>query len=261
MPVFYFGEKRSGFKKMAGSGLDSWQDLVSTCNRLELEVNKSLSSSRGSSFNSQTEWRQKVEESLGRLALAVLSLKQKLNASKNNLTAGELRRREAITVGLEGREKQLRLAFQQQQAGMKQSESEEEQRRKLLKSSIVNIGLDNDWSNREDQPLLGATGSASEMMDQFHQRKSDTLDEQDRGLDALKDIIVRQKNLAQNIHSEVGAHNDLIEDIDNGLERTTHRITTTTENIRIVGRQDSVWRYWLMIFLLFIVIIVILAVH
>ena len=127
---------------MAGSGLDSWQDLVSTCNRLELEVSQSLSSSRGSSFNSQTEWRQKVEESLERLALAVLSLKQKLTASKNNLTAGELRRREAITVGLEGREKQLRLAFQQQrQTGMKQSESEEEQRRKLLNSSIVNIGM------------------------------------------------------------------------------------------------------------------------
>ena len=99
------------------------------------------------------------------------------------------------------------------------------------------------------------------MMNQYHQRKADTLDEQDRGLDALKDIIVRQKNLAQNIHAEVGAHNDLIDDIDDGLERTTHRITTTTENIRIVGRQDSVWRYWLAIFLLFIVIIVIIAVH
>ena len=58
------------------------------------------------------------------------------------MTTGELRRREAITVGLEGREKQLRLAFQQQrQTGMKQSESEEEQRRKLLNSSIVNIGM------------------------------------------------------------------------------------------------------------------------
>ena len=137
--------------------------------------------------------------------------------------------------------------------------------KKIIKIQIeifTSVGLDNDWSNREDQPLLGATGgSASEMMNQYHQRKADTLDEQDRGLDALKDIIVRQKNLAQNIHAEVGAHNDLIDDIDDGLERTTHRITTTTENIRIVGRQDSVWRYWLAIFLLFIVIIVIIAVH
>ena len=137
--------------------------------------------------------------------------------------------------------------------------------KKIIKIQIeifTSVGLDNDWSNREDQPLLGATGgSASEMMNQYHQRKADTLDEQDRGLDALKDIIVRQKNLAQNIHAEVGAHNDLIDDIDDGLERTTHRITSTTENIRIVGRQDSVWRYWLAIFLLFIVIIVIIAVH
>ena len=249
---------------MAGSGLDSWQDLVEKCKSLELEVQQSLGSTRGSSFNSQTEWRMRVQESLGRFSLAVLSLKQKLTASKSNLTGGELRRREAITVGLEGREKQLRLAFQQQQAGMKQSESEEEQRRKLLNSSssIVNVGLDNDWSNREDQPLLGgASGSASDMMSQYHQRKTDRLEEQDRGLDALQEIIVRQKNLAQNIQTEVGSHNDLLDDIDNGLERTTHRITTTTENIRIVGRNDSVWRYWLTILALFIVIIIIVAVH
>ena len=33
---------------------------------------------------------------------------------------------------------------------------------------FTSVGLDNDWSNREDQPLLGANGgSASDMMNQY----------------------------------------------------------------------------------------------
>ena len=238
--------------------LDSWHNLLDNCKKLEFEVNASLSSSRGYSTNSQTEWRQKVQESLGRFTLGVLSLRQKMNSSKDNLTTAELQRREAVIVGMEGREKQLRLAFQQQQTGLKSGQNQEAQRRKLLDSSIVNVGLANDWSNREDEPLLGAS-STSDLLSSYHQRRDDALSEQDRGLDALHDVIVRQKHLAQNIQQETEAHNDLIDDIDNGLERTTHRIVNTTENVRIVGRNDKVWKYWLVIFLLVIAIIIIIA--
>ena len=239
--------------------LDSWHNLLENCKKLELEVNSSLSSSRGYSSNSQTEWRQKVQESLGKFSLGVLSLRQKLKSSQENLTAAELQRREAVTLGMEGREKQLRLAFQQQQTGLKSGPSHEVQRRKLLDSSIVNVGLANDWSNREDEPLLGAT-STSDLLNNYHQRRDDAISEQDKGLDALHDVIVRQKHLAQNIHQETERHNDLIDDIDNTLERTTHRIVNTTDNVRIVGRNDKVWKYWLVIFLLFIAIIVIVAI-
>ena len=59
------------------------------------------------------------------------------------------------------------------------------------------------------------------MFRSYHENRDNVLAEQDRGLDALHDVIIRQKNLAENIHTEVGAHNDLIDDIDQGLERTT----------------------------------------
>ena len=126
---------------MAKTKLDSWHNLLDNCKKLEFEVNASLSSSRGYSTNSQTEWRQKVQESLGRLTLAVLSLRQKFNASRDNLTSAELQRREAMIVGMEGREKQLRLAFQQQQTGLKAGprQNQEVQRRKLLDSSIGKV--------------------------------------------------------------------------------------------------------------------------
>ena len=98
------------------------------------------------------------------------------------------------------------------------------------------------------------------MLNSYHQRKEQVLAEQDRGLDALHEVIMRQKQLAGNIQTEASAHNDLLDDIDEGLDRTTQRLVSTTENVRTVSRSDSVWKYWLIIFLLLVVIIIIIAI-
>ena len=84
--------------------------------------------------------------------------------------------------------------------------------------------------------------------------------DQDRGLDALHDVILRQKHLAGNIQTEASAHNDLLDDIDEGLERTTQRIVTTTQSVRTVSQRDKVWKYWLVILLLLVVMIIIIAI-
>ena len=73
-------------------------------------------------------------------------------------------------------------------------------------------------------------------------------------------MIIRQKRLAGNIQAEASAHNDLIDDIDQGLERTTQRLVDTTENVRIVGRGGKVWKLWLCIIVLLIGIIIIIAI-
>ena len=83
--------------------------------------------------------------------------------------------------------------------------------------------------------------------------------EQDRGLDALHEVIIRQKHLAGNIQTEASAHNDLLDDIDDGLDRTTQRLVTTTQSVRTVSQRDKVWKYWLIIFLLLVVMIIIIA--
>lgn len=243
---------------MATSSVDSWQSLHETCQRLENDLTTSLSASRGSSYHSQSQWREKVQESLGRYTLAVLSLRQKLSTKSSNITEGEKRRREAIVSSLEGREKQLRLIFQQQQSGAKSQSND--QRKRLLDSGVIDMGTDDSWTAREDAPLLAAGANSSEIMTSYHDRRDQILADQDRGLDALHDVIIRQKHLAENIQTEVVTHNDLIDDIEDGLERTNERLLTTTRTVGLVSRQDSVWRYWLVIFLLTIVIIIIIAV-
>ena len=118
--------------------------------------------------------------------------------------------------------------------------------------------MDDNWGNREDEALLPGSKS-TEALKSYKVKRDQVLDEQDRGLDALHDVIVRQKNLAQNIQTEVVAHNDIIGDIDNGIERTTNRLVTTTQNVRSVSQRDGVCRYWIAIVLLTIVIVVIVA--
>ena len=108
--------------------------------------------------------------------------------------------------------------------------------------------------------MLAPGSSNADMMSTYHDRRDQILADQDRGLDALHEVIIRQKNLAGNIQTEASAHNDLIDDIDQGLERTTQRLVTTTQNVRNVSQRDKVWKYWLVIFLLTIIIIVLIAI-
>lgn len=172
--------------------------------------------------------------------------------------SGEKRRRENLVQSLEGREKQLRLVFQQQQSANK-GQKEGDDRKKLLDSGVVDLGIDNSWGNREEEPLLGAAGGSGDLLNSYHQKREQVLAEQDKGLDALHDIIVNQKHLSENIYQETVAHHDLIDDIEVGMERTHHGITTTTQNVRLVSRRETVWKYWLVIFLLAIVIIIVIA--
>ncbi len=64
------------------------------------------------------------------------------------------------------------------------------------------------------------------------QVRENILAEQDRGLDSLFNIIVRQKNIAQNIESEVDTQNDVLNDIETGLERTNQHLLDTTRTVQ-----------------------------
>ena len=121
----------------------------------------------------------------------------------------------------------------------------------------MDLGIDDNWDNSETDALL-QDGAAS--MSAYKEKRETAIADQDAGLDALHEVIVRQKRLAENIETEVGAQNELIDDIDDGLERVNNRLVTTTEGVREVGRRDSVWRYWLAIVILTVLIIVIVAI-
>ena len=49
--------------------------------------------------------------------------------------------------------------------------------------------------------------------------------------------------------------------IDDDIERTTQNLLSTTQRVRTVDRTSSgVWKYWLVIAILFIAIIIVIAI-
>merc|ERR1739844_441900 len=106
-------------------------------------------------------------------------------------------------------------------------------------------------SSRDEDPRSPSTNQVFDKI----------LSEQDQGLDNLHNVVVRSRIAAQNIHSEVGVQNEIIDGLDDDIERTTQHLLSTTLRVRTVDRTSAgVWKYWLVISILFIVIVVIIAI-
>jgi len=82
------------------------------------------------------------------------------------------------------------------------------------------------------QPFLHERSVGATSLDHVSKTRETIIADQDRGLDTLYDIIVRQKNIAQNIESEVDTQNDVLNDIEYGLDRTSQHLLDTTRTVQ-----------------------------
>ncbi|GFO33206.1 syntaxin-8-like [Plakobranchus ocellatus] len=94
----------------------------------------------------------------------------------------------------------------------------------------------------------------------LHQQQQHIIMEQDRGLDALSDVIGRQKQMALDIGNEVDDQNELLDDINERVDRTDNRIQRETRHIKLVDRKSNTCCYYVVIILLFVAIVIIAAV-
>lgn len=277
------GEDRRSSTSQHYFGAESWQTRHDECLRLQREIATSLAdrdrlpttSHRYSNLHEQ------ILQKLKILAKKVDALKQDLNLTKDkSLTSGERVRRQGLVDSLLRSEQELRFSMTQSSI-TKAQRKEEAQRKELLYSegggladlgevqwgaSRTNQNISNYGSTLDpqgtgldhDHPKERNRGSNNLMTNrQFDQ----ILSEQDSGLDSLHSVIVRSRITAQNIESEVGVQNDIIDNLDDDLERTTQHLLSTTQRVRSVDRTSTgVWKYWLVISILFIVIVVIIAI-
>ncbi|CAG7725060.1 unnamed protein product [Allacma fusca] len=99
-----------------------------------------------------------------------------------------------------------------------------------------------------------ATGSTDEESEetkpynvgQLRTQQYQILEQQDRGLEALSEIISRQKHLATTIGGEVDYQNELIEDITDHVDRTRDRLVGETNRVRTIDRKDNTCGYWVL---------------
>lgn len=181
-------------------------------------------------------------------------LQENLNqiSSQNRITQRESERRQRCVDNLNNRLKQIE----------NQINNPDCDRRNALFSYNNYQSISH---NQNEAPTIGwndldnesANGSNGQSVTQLKETQKLLLKEQDKGLDTLQEIIVRQKYLAKGINSEIDLHNEILEDITHAVEETDDRLTRNTRNIRVVNKKTSTCGYWTVIILLLIAIIVV----
>jgi len=110
------------------------------------------------------------------------------------------------------------------------------------------------WSSDADAEEPEPTRNYS--VPQLRQQQYAVIEEQDRGLEALAEVISRQKRIATVIGDEVDYQNELIEDITDHVDRTRDRLVGETGRVRTLDRKDNTCGYWVVILILLIVIVI-----
>ncbi|KAK7081683.1 Syntaxin-8 [Halocaridina rubra] len=150
------------------------------------------------------------------------------------------------------------------------TEREKERRIRLcetLQSSLKRVAMDfNDgrssmasarpsslsWGVEEE-----ATDTSVLSTDQIREQNRRVIDEQEAGLEALSQVISRQKRIASAIGNEVDDQNDLLDEISDRTTNTQNRLTDETDHIGIVQKKIRTWPYWVVIIALFIAIVIV----
>ena len=196
------------------------------------------------------------------------ALKSQLEKENDSVTQGERDRRFGLMSVLVSQENQLKSILAQSSVSAEQRA--EERKRHLLFSDgagVADLG-DVRWgassASNSKRGGYGTVPSDDDLLDLAASGGGPSvrqvIQQQDEGLDSLHQIIVRQRHVAENIESEVGTQNDLIDGLGDDLDQTNVHLLSTTQRVQVVNRTSGVWRYWAVIILLLVVILIIVCI-
>jgi len=223
---------------------DSWMTSYDACESLAREIMEKISyrnqqpkhSVAGSKASANARKLMKTYND------NIVSLKQTLLASKGVLTEAEFERRQRLIDGLNSKNVQINDAF---------SGREEGGSRQALLGADLGTPSYNVWDIEEDETTKDLT------FDEIKEQQKMAIKAQDKGLDTLYDVVVRQKHMATNIGQEIDLQNEIIDDIADHADNTRERLIKETRHVTIVDRKSGECCYWVIILLLFIAIAVI----
>lgn len=227
---------------------DPWLTELDACENLSNEIQSQLAArnrenklSREYGVLSGT-----VRVRLKQLGGELEQLNRKLSLISGTLTSGEAERRQRKIEALQTKMIQLQRQFT--------NVNPSSERTDLFQSSNsrgVTFAQDDD----DDDPALIASSSSYTVAD-LRAQQTRILEDQNEGLEALSQVIARQKVLATQIGGEVDLHNEILDDLAQTMETTDSRMNRETRNIGTLTTQDSTWSYWIVIGLLFVAIII-----
>jgi len=250
---------------------DSWQGDFNSAERLHRSIlaevadrNRLQRSSIAYSQATDT-----IRRLVGQLGGEVVRLRNGLAGNAGRITGDEMNRRRDLLDSLQRKERSLRDSVNQVSEGSVA-------RNQLLGGKQTGLadlgtsgwgspaGLESGGRSKIDIPnrsgVVETEKSVNSTTAQVRDAQEEMLAEQDKGLDILHEIVVRQKGMGQQIFREVTTQNELIDDIGDRTDNVNARLLATTGDIRVVDRKDSTCGYWVVITLLAIAIVIVLVV-
>ncbi|GFT20623.1 syntaxin-8 [Trichonephila clavipes] len=226
---------------------DSWMTKYDTCEELGREIMEKISYRNQQPKNSvaASKASANARKLIKKYDDSMTSLNQTLLASKSLLTDGEFERRQRLVDALRSKKVQIDDAFNLKEEGGS---------RTALLGAELGTHSTNVWGMEEDESTKDLT------FDEIRDKQKMAIKEQDKGLDTLYDVVVRQKNMAQNIGQEIDLQNEIIDDIIDHADNTRERLIKETRHVAIVDRKSGTCGYWMVIILLLIAIVVVVSI-
>ncbi|XP_035908182.1 syntaxin-8 [Anopheles stephensi] len=230
---------------------DPWLTELDACENLSNDIQSQLAArnrenqlSREYGVLSGT-----VRVRLKQLGSELDQLTRKLGLISNTLTSGEAERRQRRIEALQSKLIQLQRQFQYVEPAAARSALFE-----TGSNSRARVAFADD--DDDDVPALIPSQSNYTVSD-LRSQQTRILEDQNEGLEALSQVIARQKELATRIGGEVDRHNDILDDLAQTMETTDARINRETRQIGAITTQDSTWGYWIVIAVLFVAIVLV----
>lgn len=189
-----------------------------------------------------------LRASLQKLKQNISQLKESLlrASSSRRIMQSEADRRQNLVDDLVTKDKQLNATF-------KGDVTEAEPSRSTLMSSpaAATGGPVNPWLINESEETRGLS------FGDIKQQQQRIIEVQDAGLDALAEVISRQKMMGQEIGNELEEQNEIIDDLSLLVDKTDDRIRGETRRVKLVETKSASCGMMVVIVLLLIAIVVI----
>lgn len=233
---------------------DPWLAEYDACEKLYREIMEQLTA--------------RNEQPKSTQAYATLSANARIRLKQYNRQVQELKKK--VEDGLRAREITLEEA-ERRTRRVEMLESKDLQLQKLYDSrthefvtsrnSLLNSGGSafadggtTSWAaDDDDDRPIDVEVSVGDLMTQ----QDRMIQEQDKGLEELCKVIVRQKEIGRTIYNEVDHQNEIIDDLAVHIDRTDESLINKTRQVQNISSKDRTCGYWMVISLLFIAIVIV----
>ncbi|XP_070580920.1 syntaxin-8-like isoform X2 [Ptychodera flava] len=231
-------------------GGDAWLSEYDRCERRAQEIMESINERNRlqRTGSSHSKISSEIRFALKNFSQDLNNLRQNLirASTSYHLTQREVERRQVLLDNLVTKEKQLNDNFKN------------DLQSNMGRTSLLHQGPGSSRANPWDMDESEETSTMT--VSDIRQQQQHIIAEQDRGLEALSQVIARQKQMGEHIGDELEEHNEIIDDLTGQMGRADQKLLKETKHIKKIDKKSGSCVMMVIIVVLLIAIVVVAVV-